>query len=81
MLNAVVTPNSKKYPWRGCRFDTTRCGLNNGAINSATSRHPGGVNATLADGSVRFIKDTIDQRTWWTLGTRSGGEVVGTDAY
>ncbi len=81
MFNAVVTPNNKQHPWRGCRFDITRCGLNNGPINSATSPHPGGVNVTLADASVRFIKDGIDQRTWWALGTRAGGEVISADSY
>jgi prepilin-type N-terminal cleavage/methylation domain-containing protein/prepilin-type processing-associated H-X9-DG protein len=31
-------------------------------INAASSFHPGGVNAAFCDGSVRFVKDTID--TW-----------------
>jgi prepilin-type N-terminal cleavage/methylation domain-containing protein/prepilin-type processing-associated H-X9-DG protein len=51
-----------------------------GAITSR-SYHPGGVNALFADGSVRFIKSTIDWRTWRSLGTVSGGEVVSADAY
>ena len=29
---------------------------------SASSMHPGGVNVTMADGSVRFVKDTVDLR-------------------
>ncbi|MGE3822050.1 MAG: DUF1559 domain-containing protein [Isosphaeraceae bacterium] len=48
---------------------------------SARSRHPGGVNVTMADGSVRFIKDTVNQRTWFALATRSGGEVLSADSY
>lgn len=47
-----------------------------GAFASARSRHPGGVNAALADGSVRFFSETIDLETWRGLGTRNGGEVV-----
>jgi prepilin-type N-terminal cleavage/methylation domain-containing protein/prepilin-type processing-associated H-X9-DG protein len=47
-----------------------------GAHAAARSRHPGGVNAALADGSVRFFANTIDQFTWRGLGTRSNGEVL-----
>jgi prepilin-type N-terminal cleavage/methylation domain-containing protein/prepilin-type processing-associated H-X9-DG protein len=46
-----------------------------------TSNHPGGVNVAMADGSVKFIKDTIDLNTWWALGTRNGREVVSQDAF
>ena len=46
-------------------------------VFSATSYHPGGVNALLMDGSVRFVQDSIALPTWRALGTRSGGEVVG----
>ncbi|CAN5203001.1 DUF1559 domain-containing protein [soil metagenome] len=44
---------------------------------AARSYHTGGLNVTLADGSVRFITDTIQFSTWQALGTRSGGEPVG----
>ena len=42
----------------------------------AGSRHPGGFNAAMADGSVRFFKTTIDLNVFRALITRSGGEVV-----
>jgi prepilin-type N-terminal cleavage/methylation domain-containing protein/prepilin-type processing-associated H-X9-DG protein len=45
------------------------------------SLHPGGVNEAFADGSVRFIKNTISATTWFALGSRNGGEVVSSDAY
>ncbi len=51
-----------------------------GAI-TATSNHPGGVNVGFADGSVKFIKDSVNLTTWWALGTRAGGEVVSSDQY
>ena len=51
------------------------------AAVTARSYHPGGVNALLGDGSVRFIKSTIDGRVWRALSTVAGGEVVGADAY
>jgi prepilin-type N-terminal cleavage/methylation domain-containing protein/prepilin-type processing-associated H-X9-DG protein len=48
---------------------------------SARSKHPGGINACFADGSVRFIKDSINQRIWLALGTRAGAEVLSSDSY
>lgn len=50
-------------------------------IITATSGHPGGVNVCFSDGSVRFIEDTIDVRTWWAIGTRNQGEIIAGDAY
>jgi prepilin-type N-terminal cleavage/methylation domain-containing protein/prepilin-type processing-associated H-X9-DG protein len=46
-----------------------------------TSNHPGGVNVCFTDGSVRFIKDSVNLQAWWALGTRDGGEVISADAY
>ena len=48
---------------------------------TANSNHSGGVNVGLADGSVKFIKNTINYQTWWGLGTRNGGEILSADAY
>jgi prepilin-type N-terminal cleavage/methylation domain-containing protein/prepilin-type processing-associated H-X9-DG protein len=45
-----------------------------------TSNHPGGVHVTFADGSVRFIKDSINQQIWWGIGTRNGKEIINSDA-
>jgi prepilin-type N-terminal cleavage/methylation domain-containing protein/prepilin-type processing-associated H-X9-DG protein len=45
------------------------------------SNHPGGVNLCLADGSVRFVKDSVGLQAWWALGTRAGGEVISSDSY
>lgn len=44
---------------------------------SASSMHTGGVQVLLADGSVRFISDSIAQNIWWGLGTRNGSETLG----
>jgi prepilin-type N-terminal cleavage/methylation domain-containing protein/prepilin-type processing-associated H-X9-DG protein len=52
-----------------------------GAAITANSNHPGGVNMSLCDGSVKFIKDSINYQTWWALGSRNGGETVSSDSY
>jgi prepilin-type N-terminal cleavage/methylation domain-containing protein/prepilin-type processing-associated H-X9-DG protein len=46
-----------------------------------SSFHSGGVNMCFADGSVKFIKDSISTQTFWAIGTRAGGEVVSADSY
>lgn len=45
------------------------------------SRHPGGVNFLFGDGSVRFIKNTINEHVYAALATRNGGEVISADSY
>ncbi len=59
------------------------CGDNSFATGhlAARSYHPGGVNASFADGSVRFVKNTVNLGVWYALGTRAGGEVISSDAY
>jgi prepilin-type processing-associated H-X9-DG protein len=48
---------------------------------SASSNHPGGVNVLFLDGSVKFVKESVNQMTWWAIATRAGGEVVSADAF
>ncbi|WP_165071267.1 DUF1559 family PulG-like putative transporter [Paludisphaera rhizosphaerae] len=47
---------------------------------AARSNHSGGVCVLNADGSVRFVKDSISLPTWMAVGTRAGGEVISADA-
>ena len=47
----------------------------------ASSLHPGGVNVLCMDGSVRFIKSTVNVQAWYALATPNGNEVIGADAY
>ncbi len=51
------------------------------AVMPPSSHHPGGVNAGFCDGSVKFVKDSVNLQTWRALGTRAGGEVVSSDSY
>ncbi len=50
------------------------------AINSR-SYHPGGVNVLFGDGSVHFVKDSINGVSWRALGTVGGGEILSSDSY
>jgi len=60
------------------------CRVGNGSqpdFVAARSYHSGGVNVLFADGSVKFIKDTINLETWRALSTKDAGEVVSSDQY
>ncbi len=46
-----------------------------------SSNHPGGVNICFADGSVRFLKNSVGLQAWWGIGTRNGNEIVSSDQY
>jgi len=78
LFNTIVTPNDKNDLWVNCSA-TSSGALSN--FTNADSWHSGGINVLMTDGSVKFIKDSINQRTWWTLGTKSNGEVISADAY
>ncbi|HVL14293.1 MAG TPA: DUF1559 domain-containing protein, partial [Gemmata sp.] len=59
---------------------TQRYSCGNSAFNSmhisASSYHSGGVNVCMADGSVRFVSESIPYISWRAMGTRVGGEVI-----
>ena len=84
MFNSIQTPNDHQYPIGGCRenFQVGGQPWPDASFSiGAASNHPGGANVLFSDGSVRFVKDSINRMTWWALGTRSNGEVVSADAY
>jgi hypothetical protein len=72
-INEAAPPNWKHHDVKqqGCVFR-----LPGGGVYPARSKHPGGVNAALADASVRFISETIDGYTWQYLGARADGQAV-----
>jgi len=49
--------------------------------NDMRSSHVGGAQCAMADGSARFLKETIDVRILAALCTRAGREAIGDDAY
>jgi prepilin-type N-terminal cleavage/methylation domain-containing protein/prepilin-type processing-associated H-X9-DG protein len=46
----------------------------------ASSYHPGGVNVSFLDGSVKFIKSSVNFMTWHALGSKASGEVISADS-
>ncbi len=50
-------------------------------MHGASSLHPGGVNVMFADGSVKFLKNTISYQTYYAIATPNGGEVVSSADY
>jgi prepilin-type processing-associated H-X9-DG protein len=77
MFNTVARPNSIDG-WTYCSNNASAGAT---TYSEADSYHSGGVNTLMADGSVKFIKSTINLATWWALGTRSNGEIVSGDSY
>ena len=73
--NHTMTPNTNWWD----------CGIGGSAFVqahvAARSYHPGGVNVGFADGSVHFIKNTININSWRAIGTKAGGEVLSADSY
>jgi len=78
LFNTVATPNSVEDKWAYCSRIATG-GMTN--FSEADSYHSGGVNTLMTDGSVKFIKDSVNKFTWWALGTRANGEVLSSDAF
>jgi prepilin-type N-terminal cleavage/methylation domain-containing protein/prepilin-type processing-associated H-X9-DG protein len=70
----IVTQNCVNQPARNLP-----CVDNGGSWNilTARSRHAGGVNVAMCDGSVRFVNQTININVWRGLSTTRGGEVIG----
>jgi prepilin-type N-terminal cleavage/methylation domain-containing protein/prepilin-type processing-associated H-X9-DG protein len=84
-FNTVLPPNAPACTEGGSWGDQHHL------VIPPASRHPGGANVQLADGSVRFISETIDTGNlgvgqpprgasnygvWGALGSKAGGEAV-----
>jgi prepilin-type N-terminal cleavage/methylation domain-containing protein/prepilin-type processing-associated H-X9-DG protein len=70
-------PNAPAAPYKIGNVTTVKLGY----AWSVSSLHSGGVNVAFADGSVRFIKNSINPVTWFALQTIYNGEVVSSDNY
>ena len=96
-FDAWVTPNSPVPDEVGrlCPNPTTKGGticittggnviytdIPAGHHHAARSNHPGGVNAALCDGSIRFFNNNIDLAIWRALSTSVGREVIGAGGF
>ncbi|WP_337177634.1 DUF1559 domain-containing protein [Paludisphaera sp.] len=58
-----------------------RCALNCSNVYAVYAFHPGGANVAMADGSTRFIRETVSIETFAALLTRAGGEVISADEF
>jgi prepilin-type N-terminal cleavage/methylation domain-containing protein/prepilin-type processing-associated H-X9-DG protein len=76
--NNKGTPTNEGVPW-----PTTYVTAGNqaGANEEPYSYHPGGVNALLGDGSVHFIKDTVNLVAFRSLLSLNGAETISADQY
>jgi type II secretory pathway pseudopilin PulG len=70
LYNHAQTPNGA-IP--DCLHGSVRTAL---AMATARSLHSSGVNVEMADGSVRFIVNSIDRQLWRAFGTRNGGDLA-----
>jgi prepilin-type N-terminal cleavage/methylation domain-containing protein/prepilin-type processing-associated H-X9-DG protein len=57
----------------GCRFSA--------AAEGFKSRHAGGANFLMCDGSVKFLKASISMAVYCALGSRAGNEIISADSY
>jgi prepilin-type processing-associated H-X9-DG protein len=64
-------------PSAGLASGGNPCGMN----NAFGSRHPGGANFLFVDGSVRFIKNSINLAIYQALSSRADGEVISSDSF
>jgi prepilin-type N-terminal cleavage/methylation domain-containing protein/prepilin-type processing-associated H-X9-DG protein len=78
--NTLVGPNP---PYPNCTADMYGLGDldDDYGYFGLSSRHPGGCNVLMADGSARFLKNSVNQLTVWSLGSRAQGEVISSDQY
>jgi prepilin-type N-terminal cleavage/methylation domain-containing protein/prepilin-type processing-associated H-X9-DG protein len=85
-VTTALTPNTQVLlpgdpnPYDIVTHDENQGGITFAAL-TADSYHPGGVNVLLGDGSVKFIKNSVNGMAWRGLGTIAGGEVISADAF
>jgi len=73
----VMLPNTK-----ACFFnDQTGGAEERWTLVGASSYHAGGVNVSMLDGSVRFVKNSINKVSWRAIATVAGSEVIDASSF
>ena len=72
-LNTIAPPNWQ-YP--NCQTSGSGFASDRDGAYPARSRHPGGVQCAVGDGSVRFVAESLDLPTWQAFGGRGDGQTV-----
>ena len=77
-LMVVETKGQPVHWMEPTDLDSDRTGLtiNGPSSGGISSHHPGGAQVAMADGSVRFFSDIVDEETLKSMVTINGGEVV-----
>jgi prepilin-type N-terminal cleavage/methylation domain-containing protein/prepilin-type processing-associated H-X9-DG protein len=78
--NNKYRPDHELNPWTETGPFVAQ-GTNAGNNDELFSFHPGGCNVLMGDGSVRFLKDSVNPVTLRGLVTCAGGEVISSDQY
>jgi prepilin-type N-terminal cleavage/methylation domain-containing protein/prepilin-type processing-associated H-X9-DG protein len=75
--NHIMPPNSQSCAQNASGSSLTAIQVNeDGGAHTASSRHNGGTNVAMVDGSVQFASDNIDRLVWNAMGTRDGEDIV-----
>jgi len=75
----TVTPNTTACAYGD--INPTEGGRPSITLYNASSLHPGGVNVLFMDGSVKFVKSTVNYQAWYAIATPDGNETVSADSY
>ena len=70
-FNTILAPNDALASNHECQMFSDQ------TVLAARSRHPGGVNVAMADGSARFVTDSVDYDTWQYMGAMQDDQIVG----
>jgi prepilin-type N-terminal cleavage/methylation domain-containing protein/prepilin-type processing-associated H-X9-DG protein len=90
-FSGYFTPNTSQADWMavasycppagGRSVAPCIAGPGGAEMLAARSYHPGGVNVGFCDNSIRFIKNSVNPRTFMGLSSTQGGEIMSSDAY